>query len=159
MDRDKTLSVEFFPQLYNKHSDIPLIEKFISRMKYPDRTIVFSDKKSGVLQQQEIANMKMMVATRYHSAVFSCKMLVPCLCIAYEHKAFAMMKSFGLDDCTIDINNVSYELLSEKYKHITENYNNVYERQKQHLPEVTANAQKTIRLSKEFCFNGKKQDN
>lgn len=153
MDQDKTLNVEFFPQLYNKHSDIPLIEKFISRMKYPDRTIIFSDKKSGVLQQQEIANMKMMVATRYHSAVFSCKMLVPCLCIAYEHKAFAMMKSFGLDDYTIDINNVSYDLLSEKYRYITENYTAIHERQKQHLPDVTDNAKKTIRLSKELFFN------
>lgn len=157
MDKDETLSVEFFPQLYNKHTDIPLIEKFISRMKYPDRTIVFSDKKSGVLQQQEIANMKMMVATRYHSAVFSCKMLVPCLCIAYEHKAFAMMESFDLEDCTIDIHNVSYDLLSGKYRYITENYNHIYEKQKQHLPEVTANAQKTICLSKEFYSNGKKQ--
>lgn len=157
MEKDETLTVEFFPQLYNKHTDIPLIEKFISRMKYPDRTIIFSDKKSGVLQQQEIANMKMMVATRYHSAVFSCKMLVPCLCIAYEHKAFAMMKSFGLEDCTIDIHDVSYDLLSEKYVYITDNYNQIYEKQKQHLPEVTDNAQKTIRLSKEFYSNGKKQ--
>ena len=83
-------------------------------------------------------------------------MLVPCLCIAYEHKAFAMMKSFGLDDCTIDIHDVSYKLLSEKYEYITENYNLIYEKQKQHLPEVTDNAQKTIRLSKEFYSNGKK---
>ncbi len=153
MEQDKTLTVEFFPQLYNKHSDMPLIETFISRMKYPDRTIVFSDKKSGVLQQQEIAHMKMMVATRYHSAVFSCKMLVPCLCIAYEHKAFAMMGSFGLEDCTIDIHDVSYDLLSEKYGYITQHYNEIHEKQKAHLPQVTDNAQKTIRLSKEFCFD------
>ncbi|MBQ7132343.1 MAG: polysaccharide pyruvyl transferase family protein [Oscillospiraceae bacterium] len=159
MEKDEALSVEFFPQLYNKHSDMPLINDFISRMKYPDRTIVFSDKESGVKQQMEIANMKMMVATRYHSAVFSCKMCVPCLCIAYEHKAFAMMKSFDLEDCTIDINNVSYDLLAEKYDYIQSNCDSIYQRQVSHLPKVTENAQKTVLLGKEFYENGKKQNN
>lgn len=149
MEADKDLKVQFFPQLYNKHSDIKLIEEFRSRMKYGDRTVVFSDKLSGPLQQLEIGKMKMMVATRYHSAVFSCKMNVPCICIAYEHKAFAMMDSFGLSDCTIDINKLDYELLRNKYEYVTENYQQIYEQQVERLPEVTENAKKTIRLSKE----------
>ncbi len=154
MNEDDTLTLEFFPQLYNKHSDMPLIQSFIERLEHPERTIIFSDKKSGVLQQQEIANMKMMVATRYHSAVFSCKMCVPCLCIAYEHKAFAMMNSFDLSDCTVDINTVTYEGLREKYEYIRDNAASIYKKQCAHLPAVTENAQTTIALAKEYYDHG-----
>ena len=149
MEKDKELKVEFFPQLYNKHSDMALIEEFRSRMKYGERTIVFSDKLSGPLQQREIGKMKMMIATRYHSAVFACKMHVPCICIAYEHKAFAMMESFGLKDCVIDINKMTYELLQEKYAYIQENYEQIYDKQMNNLPQVTENAESTMRLVKE----------
>lgn len=151
MEEDKELKVQFFPQLYNKHSDMKLIKEFQSRMKYGDRTIVFSDALSGPLQQMEIGRMKMMVATRYHSAVFSCKMHVPCICIAYEHKAFAMMESFGLEDCTIDINTLEYDVLKQKYEYVTENYQRIYAKQVEKLPSVTENAKKTIKLSKEVC--------
>lgn len=154
MEEDKDLKIEFFPQLYNKHSDIKLIEEFKTRMKYGNRTIVFSDKMSGPLQQREIGKMKMMIATRYHSAVFSCKMHVPCVCIAYEHKAFAMMDSFELSDCVIDINEMTYELLKEKYNHINSNYDSVYERQVRKLPVVTENAKSTIKLAKEVYDGG-----
>jgi len=149
MDEDKELKIQFFPQLYNKHSDMKLIEEFRKRMKYGDRTIVFSDKLSGPLQQAEIGRMKMMIATRYHSAVFSCKMLVPCICIAYEHKAFAMMESFGLGDCVIDINTMTYDLLEEKYKYVKDNYFEIYNRQAERLGQVTENAKSTMRLAKE----------
>ena len=149
MEEDKSLKIEFFPQLYNKHSDIKLIEEFKSRMKYGDRTIVFSDKASGPLQQMEIGKMKMMIATRYHSAVFSCKMHVPVICIAYEHKAFAMMDSFDLSDCVIDINEMTSDVLNEKYQHIKSNYDSIYERQVKKLPLVTEKAKSTIKLAKE----------
>lgn len=149
MEKDKDLKIEFFPQLYNKHSDLELIKDFQKRMKYGDRTIIFSDQLSGPLQQREIGKMKMMIATRYHSAVFSCKMFVPCICIAYEHKAFAMMNSFDLSDCTIDINELNYDLLSDKYNYVKDNYESIYQRQVSKLPEVTNNAKKTILLAKE----------
>lgn len=154
MEKDKDLKVEFFPQLYNKHSDMELINEFKAAMKYGDRTICFSDKESGPLQQREIGNMKIMVATRYHSAVFSCKMNVPCICIAYEHKAFAMMESFELGNLVIDINKLTYDGLKEKYQYINDNYNHIYQKQKTKLPVVTENAKKTIRLAKEV-YDGK----
>ena len=149
MDKDLSLKIEFFPQLYNKHSDLPLIHEFQDRMKYSDRTVIFSDQLSGPLQQREIGKTKMMIATRYHSAVFSCKMLVPCLCIAYEHKAFAMMNSFGLSDCVLDINHLTYEQLCEKFEYIRDRYENIYKKQADMLPSVTDDAKSTIRLIKE----------
>lgn len=149
MDRDQELKVQFFPQLYNKHSDMELIQDFQRSMKYKERTIIFSDKLSGVEQQKEIGNMKMMIATRYHSAVFACKMFVPCICIAYEHKAFAMMDSFGLSDCVIDINELSYQRLEEKYDYVCNRYNAIYNVLTEKLPTITEKAKETIRLAKE----------
>lgn len=149
MEEDKELKIQFFPQLYNKHSDMELINEFRERMKYSDRTIVFSDQLSGPLQQREIGKMKMMIATRYHSAVFSCKMLVPCICIAYEHKAFAMMKSFELTDCTIDINKLDYKTLRDSYNYVCTHYENIYNKQVKALPYVTESAKSTMKLAKE----------
>lgn len=154
MEEDKQLKIQFFPQLYNKHSDMKLIHEFILRMKYSDRAVCFSDKKSGVLQQREIGKMKMMIATRYHSAVFSNKMHVPCICIAYEHKAFAMMESFGLGECIIDINALNYDILKEKYMYVKENYQSIYDKQAEKLPSVTKNAKSTIKYVKEMYDGG-----
>lgn len=151
METDKELRIQFFPQLYNKHSDMELIREFISRMKYSDRAVCFSDKKSGVLQQREIGNMKMMIATRHHSAVFANKMYVPCICIAYEYKATSMMDSFGMEDCVIDINTLNYDILKEKYLYVKEHYQEIYGRQVEMLPAVTEKAKSIIKGIREMC--------
>ena len=157
MNEDKDLAIEFFPQLYNKHTDIPLIKDIISRMKYGDRTIIFSDKKSGIEQQKEIATLKLMIATRYHSAVFSCKMGVPVICIAYEHKAVAMMESFKLSECVIDINELNSRLLLDKYNYVVENYQEIYKKQIASLPKITDYAKRTILFTKKI-FNKEEID-
>lgn len=150
MEEDPNLQVEFFPQLYNADSDTGLIKKIQSKLKYKERSFIFSDKLSGVEQQKEIGRLKMMVATRYHSAVFACKMLVPCICIAYEHKAVAMMKSFGLEKCLIDIHDVSTDILLEKYEYVKNNYEALYNMQKERLPQVTGKAKKTVKIIQRF---------
>ncbi len=153
MSEDKELGVEFFPQLYNKHSDLPLIQNFIKRLKFPERATIFSEQKSGVEQQKEIANMKLMIATRYHSAVFACKMNVPCVCIAYEHKAVGMMDLYGLGKCVLNIYNVTPELLSEKVDYVTANTEQIFEILQTRNPKILSLAQRTIGLSKKVYEN------
>lgn len=148
MAEDKELWVQFFPQLFNKSSDLGIIEEIRSKLRYKDRTLVFAPTETGIAQQKEIGKMKWMLATRYHSAVFACKMLVPCLCIAYEHKAYAMMDSFGLSECVLDINGLEYQDLIQKYHYIMENYERIYSQQKEKLSQITENAKKTVEWSR-----------
>ena len=153
MTEDKELGVEFFPQLYNKHTDVPLIQSIIDRLKHPERAVVFSDQKSGVDQQEEIAKMKMMIATRYHSAVFACKMNVPCVCIAYEHKAIGMMDLYGLGDCVLNIYDVTQQKLREKIDYITANAAEIYVTLQKHNPKILKLAKKTVGLAKDVYEN------
>ncbi len=149
MREDETLKFEFFPQLYNEHTDMPLIEEIIGRLKYPERAEVFSNALSGIEQQKEIAKMKMMIATRYHSAVFACKMLVPCVCIAYEHKAEGLMRMFHMEDCLIDIRSVTYELLKEKVEYVEANKERIYQRLNEHSDPVYLAANRTAEIAKD----------
>lgn len=144
MENDPELVIEFFPQLYNKHSDLPIIYEMISSMKYKDRTIVFSNNKNGVEQQLEISKLNTMIATRYHSAVFACKMQVPCICIAYEHKAVAMMESFELSDYTLDINNLTFEKLSNTFTLLTSNLEIINNSLKKNTNKITSSSKSTI---------------
>ncbi|MEN8905169.1 MAG: polysaccharide pyruvyl transferase family protein [Clostridiales bacterium] len=154
MEKDKTLNVVFFPQLYAKHSDVTLIEDIILKLKFPERSSIFSDSLSGVKQQEKISTLKYVIATRYHSAIFACKTGVPCLCIAYEHKAKGFMNMVGLDDYCIDILEVNSELLLGKIDKIEENRDIIKNQLVKVIPEVTEKAEKSSLLV-EKCLSNK----
>ncbi len=149
MDEDKELKVEFFPQLYGKHSDLPLINDIVGRLKYPERAIIFSNKLSGPMQQKEIAGLKAMIATRYHSAVFAIKMCVPCICIAYEHKAKGLMESVGLKEYLLDIYTVTEQDILSKMELIKVNYLTIQKIMEVNSKKLMLEGQQTIRIIKD----------
>jgi colanic acid/amylovoran biosynthesis protein len=130
MEENLTLLVEFFPQLYGERTDIPYIKKIIGKLKYPERTIIFSDEKGGVDQQQEIAHLDYMIACRYHSAIFACKVNTPVICVAYEHKAKGFMESVNLGDYCVDIYELDERLLLDKISMLQDNKDHI----KKYLP-------------------------
>lgn len=145
--KDNTeLRIQFFPQLYGKHTDVPFIKKIIAQLDFPERTIIFPDTKSGQEQQREISTMKYMIATRYHSAIFSAKMKVPVVTIYYEHKAKAFMKSIGLDRYCIDIYSINAIELLEKISSINENYEQIKKQLNEKIPELSAAADRTAEI-------------
>jgi polysaccharide pyruvyl transferase WcaK-like protein len=58
--------------------------------------------------------MDVVVGNRYHSLIFALKAEIPTVCIAYEHKSTGVMKAAKLDDFVININELTYELLTHK---------------------------------------------
>lgn len=150
MDRNANLKIIFFPQLYAKYSDVPFIKLFINQMKRIERTEIFSDSQSGVEQQERIANVRFMTATRYHSAIFSCKMKTPCLCIAYEHKAKGFMNLVGMGDYCIDINDITPELTMEKIELIDKNYASIINTLNDTVPKAVDKAESAARIIKEY---------
>ena len=146
LEKDPELKVEFFPQLYGKHSDIPFINKIIGQMKYPERALIFSNMKSGREQQLEIASLCFMIATRYHSAIFACKTITPVVCIVYEHKAKAFMHSVNMEDYVLDIYNLDEKKILEKINLIHQNYQNIKENLKIKIPELESTAKKTAKI-------------
>jgi len=110
--------IVFYPQLYGRNSDIPLIEAIIGHVKSKQAVTVLSNKWNSEIQQALISKMDMVVGNRYHSVVFSLKSKVPTMCIAYEHKSVGIMKAAGLENCCIEVKDLDYEKLIEKIEYV-----------------------------------------
>jgi colanic acid/amylovoran biosynthesis protein len=146
MEGNRELRVEFFPQLFAKHTDVPFINKIIGMLKYPERAFIFSDQKSGRDQQLEIATLDFMIATRYHSAIFACKVNTPVVCIAYEHKLVAFMESANLSEYCLDIYKLDQAILLEKIASIEKNAQEIKDKMPPVMKKLNNLSNKTAEL-------------
>ncbi len=105
--------VVFFPQLYGRSTDLPLIESIIEKTHSQDSIRVLSNRLNSDIQQAVISHMDLMIGNRYHSVIFALKSCVPTVCIAYEHKSAAVMKEVGMADYLIDIKDLSSDRLMQ----------------------------------------------
>lgn len=154
MEQNSELRVEFYPQLFANRTDVPFINKIIGKMKYPERAFIFSDQKSGRDQQIEIASLEYMIATRYHTAIFACKVNTPVVCIAYEHKIIAFLESANLSEYCLDIYKLDESQLFEKITLIKKNYVEI----KNKLPAVMRELQNLSNKTAELIFNYAMED-
>jgi coenzyme F420 hydrogenase subunit beta len=107
-------TVVFFPHLYGKHSDMPLIESIIGLVHNKEAVRVISHGRDSRVQEALTARMDIFVGNRYHSVVFALKREVPVVCLAYQHKSIGLMKSVGLERYVIKISDLTTELLYTK---------------------------------------------
>ncbi|MFW6016293.1 MAG: polysaccharide pyruvyl transferase family protein, partial [bacterium] len=62
------------------------------------------------------------VGTRFHSVIFSLSNSIPGIAISYAgNKSYGIMHDIGLDEYVIDIREVSYNLLKEKFDSLINN--------------------------------------
>jgi colanic acid/amylovoran biosynthesis protein len=150
MEENPHLMVEFFPQLYARHTDLPFIRRIIAKLKNPERTIIFPDGESGREQQREIARLEYMIATRHHAAVFACKVHTPVVCIVYEYKAAAFMKSLGLEEYCVDIYQISADVLLQKIRELKRNSGKIKAEMPAKIRQLSELANTTARLLHEY---------
>lgn len=108
--------VLFVPQWYEPFSDIPLIKEVISLMHFKDATYVIPEHYSADQMHGIFGEMDLLIATRYHSAVLASTLNVPCILIAYEHKAKGFMHMLGLDEFLLDVGELDLKNLIKKVK-------------------------------------------
>jgi colanic acid/amylovoran biosynthesis protein len=104
--------VVLMPQVHGRHRDAPYLERLAARLR-PDvsREVLNEDVESRV-QQRIFAAADLIVAGRYHPAVFSVLAAVPAICVAYEHKSLGLMEAAGLRDMAVPIDEVTTERLN-----------------------------------------------
>lgn len=73
-------------------------------------------------QQYVIKKMYAVIGMRYHSNIFSAKMGTPFISITYEQKMKGFMEKADLMDYCIDIRELSYEILLERFQKLISNY-------------------------------------
>lgn len=113
--------IVFIPQLYGTADDVSYMSNFMR----PDHTFIISaseDKYDSYFQQYVIGRLYAVVGMRYHSNIFSAKMGTPFISISYEQKMRGFIESIGLNDYCIELKDLTYENLIEKFKQLEDNY-------------------------------------
>lgn len=107
-------TVVFIPQLYGTSDDVPLIHSIVQLVERRDGVRILSSKWDSEVQQAIVAQMDLVVAGRYHPAIFALKGEVPTVCLAYEHKSVGVMRAVGLERFVIKVEDLSTELLIDR---------------------------------------------
>jgi colanic acid/amylovoran biosynthesis protein len=106
--------VVFVPQLHDSpHRDAPYLERLAGSLPASVSSEVLDDQLNSYEQRQRFASADLVLAGRYHPAVFAVAAEVPVLCIPYEHKAAGLMEAAGLDEYIVPIEEVTTERLVE----------------------------------------------
>lgn len=111
--------VIFIPQLFGDMNDRDYMATFAST-----NTFLLSDQYDCYFQQYLISKLYAVVGMRYHSNIFSCKMGTPFISISYEQKMKGFMNEQKLELYCIDISDLEYEYLVDKFVFLVSGYNN-----------------------------------
>lgn len=111
----------FIPQLYGTQNDTSMMKKYmVSKHCFMVEADV--DTYDSYFQQFLIGKLYAVVGMRYHSNIFSAKMGTPFLSISYEQKMKGFIQSVGLEDYCIDIDELEFSKLENKYNSLKLNY-------------------------------------
>ena len=114
--------IVFIPQLFGNGNDKSYMQSFAN-----DSCFVIDDMHDCFFQQYVIKKMYAVIGMRYHSNIFSAKMGTPFISITYEQKMKGFMKKADLMDYCIDINDLSFEILYDRFHKLINDYD-VYSR-------------------------------
>jgi len=117
----------FFSQLFGKNSDLPLINSIASLMEERKNVILFDNKLDSYKQQAVISELDYFISNRYHTIVFSLLRGIPSICISYQFKSSNLMERIGLKQFSVDISNLSSEVLLEKFNLLISNKEKIRE--------------------------------
>ena len=121
----------FIPQLYGNLNDTQIMNEYM--MDYGTFMIdAFSEERDTYFQQYVIGKLYAVVGMRYHSNIFSAKMGTPFVSVSYEQKMKGFMQSIGLSNYCIDLNDLSENVLSDKFRQLEVNHD-AYEKKLQHI--------------------------
>ena len=87
---------------------------------------------------EEIANLDIMVATRYHGIVLSLLLQVPVFAVAYHRKSLDIMHWLNLEDYAIDAECFEVDELTEKFSLLKKNRKSIEESLRRKVPEFRA---------------------
>ena len=110
--------VLFIPQLFGGANDY----EYMSTFRINDNVFVMSDKYDCYFQQYIISRLKAVIGMRYHSNIFSAKMGTPFISVSYEQKMVGFMEKAELMKYCININELSSEVLNEKFDLLLSSY-------------------------------------
>jgi len=89
-------------------------------------------------------NLDYLLGTRFHSVIFSLTSYVPSIAIEYEHKTSGIMKDLNLSEWVIKIEDVTCDILINKFNKLKENKEQYLSTLNVNLPSYIKKAESTI---------------
>lgn len=150
------IGVILIPQLFAEQDDKEYLLQFMQ-----ENCMLLSENYDSNFQQYLISKLYAVVGLRYHSNIFAAKMGIPMLPIVYEQKMKGFLADSEMSGWGIDVSDISFELIKEKFQRLT----CTYENRKHHLRQMNAiwteKSMRTIhaldKLRQEGINNGNQQ--
>ena len=128
------------------YDDLEICKLILGKMKNAEKAKIINP--SSVEEFKELINrMDMIISSKMHPSVFAVSAYVPTLNIAYDHKQTGFFASFGISDCVITINEVSYEKLSSKIDYVWNKKDDIRALLKARVPAAQKQLKKAIELA------------
>jgi len=110
--------VVFLPQLHGpRHKDQPYLETIAAQIKGAQWVRVESgDDLDSREHRRIISEADLVIAGRYHPAVFAIASRTPVLVIPYEHKAWGVARQAGIEHWTVDLSEARGDRLATTMK-------------------------------------------
>lgn len=109
------LDVVFLPQLHGRKSDHGYLSGLAEqlRLQVPDSVdvSVLDPDADSFDHRRCVATSDLVLAGRYHPAVFALGAGVPVVCVSYQHKAAGVMTDAGFGDQVINASDVTTDTL------------------------------------------------
>lgn len=140
------LHVVFMPQLRSRrHDDSTYLRRVAQQLPEGRSWEMLGPELSSDDQRARIAASDMVIAGRYHPAVFSLSAGVPLVCIAYEHKASGVMDLAGMSELTVALEDVDTETLCALVDRVMAHHQELREQLLAVEPDLRERARRTAR--------------
>jgi len=155
--KGRAVRVVLVPQLHGRRSDDAYLHRLAEAMR--QRMGAGKGSGSGVAvdvldgavdatgQRALVASADLVIAGRYHPAVFAVGAGVPVVCIAYQHKATGVMAAAGASDLVMQVDDVTPEALTALALRVFDDRNAIAERLRSTAPALQARAARTSDLA------------
>ena len=148
-DRLENVHIVFMPQLHGHRRDQPYLEGLAACLPDGISYEVLPDTVESRVQQRIFAASDLVIAGRYHPAVFSVLTATPVACIAYEHKSAGIMAGAGLGEYVIPIEEVTTDRLLTLVDSVIDNADDMHAQMKKARPVLRARARRTAEVTAE----------
>lgn len=149
-------TVLFVPQVSSTfHNDNDtLVQERIRKLLPVNTTGVYYLSASISFEEVKLvfAECAYVVGTRMHSVIFGLTSNVPALAIAYERKTLGIMSSFGLQQYAVPMEQVTSELLLQKFALLEKHSGEYIAKLQEHMPVVQARANAAFQEVERFVI-------
>ena len=127
-----------------QNDDLEICNSIISRMKQ-GRAVELIKVTTASDFKSLLDQMDLVVSSKMHPAVLAVSGYVPTLCIAYDHKQISFFERLDMEDCLLDIRDISCKNLFEKIEHIWKNKDRLKAVLEERIPIWQRNIKESIR--------------